>query len=378
MPLFMKKYPNITVKHEGFTGEDYLKKITVLLAGNSIGDAFWTSVGTGTIYFFAAQKALRAVDELVSQEKFDLGQYYPGCVNAMKREGKLWGLPFKSHPGIAFLYYNQSLFESKGAAIPTKDWTLDQLLENARKVTANDTFGYFFFMRPISRTILSLTRAFGGELLDAEGKRSQLNSPEAIQAVTWLYEAMHKHKVTPTPAQLEAMGGEAKGFAAGKLGALRHGSAFQITGQNEVKDSFKWFVSVHPKGPKGVGGSDYEADAYSIASASKKSDAAWQWVKWLTNQESGIRLGEIGGTTGGRPDVFKSERLLKFPERKVFLEAMEGAMPNRPTANTRATEYEAVLQDAIAPVWEGKETPSKSFLDNVTMQVQAILDKSLP
>jgi hypothetical protein len=57
---------------------------------------------------------------------------------------------------------------------------------------------------------------------------------------------------------------------------------------------------------------------------------------------------------------------------------MEGAMPNRPTANTRATEYEAVLQDAIAPVWEGKETPSKSFLDNVTTQVQAILDKPLP
>ncbi|NCV01945.1 MAG: hypothetical protein EBV53_12285, partial [Proteobacteria bacterium] len=70
MPLFMKKFPNIKVKHEGFTGEDYLKKITVLLAGNSIGDAMWTSVGTGTIYNFAAQKALRPMDDLVAKEKF--------------------------------------------------------------------------------------------------------------------------------------------------------------------------------------------------------------------------------------------------------------------------------------------------------------------
>ena len=107
MPLFMKKFPNIKVKHEGFTGEDYLKKITVLLAGGSIGDVMWTSVGTGTIYNFAAQKALRVMDDLVAKEKFDLGQYYAGCIEAMKREGKVYGLPFKSHPGIAMLYYNQ-------------------------------------------------------------------------------------------------------------------------------------------------------------------------------------------------------------------------------------------------------------------------------
>jgi hypothetical protein len=29
-------------------------------------------------------------------------------------------------------------------------------------------------------------------------------------------------------------------------------------------------------------------------------------------------------------------------------------------------------------LWDGKEQPSKTFLDNVTAQVQAILDKPLP
>ena len=33
----------------------------------------------------------------------------------------------------------------------------------------------------------------------------------------------------------------------------------------------------------------------------------------------------FGGTVGGRPDVYKSERLLKDPIRRVFLEAMETA-----------------------------------------------------
>ena len=376
MPLFMKKYPNIKVKHEGFTGEDYLKKITVLLAGNTIGDALWVAIGGGVIYNLAAQKALRAVDDLVAKEKFDLKQYYDGCIEGMKREGKLFGLPFKSHPGIAMMFYNQSLYESKGAGIPTKDWTLDQLVENAKKVTGNDVYGYYPLLT--QKTILALTRAHGGELLDAEGKKSQLNSPPAVAAVTWMYEAIHKHKITPTPEALTALGGDAKAFGAGKIGAFRTGTYFQLTAQNEVKDSFKWFTTVHPKGPAGKGGSDYEADAYSLTQASKKVDGAWEWVKWICNQESGIRLGEIGGTVGGRPDVYRSDRLLKDPLRKVFLEAMEGAQAGRPAYNTRFAEYETAMQDGLLPLWQGKETPSKSFMDNVTTQVQVVLDRPLP
>ena len=41
----MQKYPNIKVVHEGFTGEDFIQKITVLSAGNSLGDAMWTAIG---------------------------------------------------------------------------------------------------------------------------------------------------------------------------------------------------------------------------------------------------------------------------------------------------------------------------------------------
>lgn len=376
MPLFMKKNPMIKVKHEGFTGEDYVKKVVVLLAGNSIGDAMWTAIGDGSIYNFAAQKAILSLDDLIAKEKFDLAQYYAGALAGMKRDGKLYGLPFKSHPGMAVMFFNQSLFESKGAGVPTKDWDLTQLIDNAKKVTAEGVFGYDPNLD--QKTFLAMTRAHGGELIDAEGKKSLLNSPEAIAAITWLYEAVNKHKITPTPDQLKDLGGDAKSFGAGKVGAFRRGTSFQIAAGQEVKDQFKWGVTVHPKGPKGVGGSDYEADGYSVAASSKKSAAAYEWVKWLTNQESGIRLGEIGGTVGGRPDVYKSDRLLKFPERKIFLEAMESAQPGRPALNTRFSEYRDAVHASLMPLWTGKETPSKSFLDNANTLVQAVLDKPLP
>ena len=376
IPLFQAKFPNIKVIDEGFTGEDFYTKVTVLNAGGSLGDAMWTSVGGGGIYNVAAQKMITPVDPFVAKEKFDLSQYYKGTIDGLKRDGKLYGLPFKSHPGYAILYYNQTLLEQKGASVPDKAWNLDRLLDAAKRVggAGTDTFGYF--PHTSHKSILAFTRAHGGELVDPEGKKSLLNSQQAITAVNWMYETFHKHNVAPVPPLPQ--GGEGTMFTTGKLAMHRSGTFFQNTAVNQVKDQFKWNAIIHPKGPANVGGSDYEIDAYSIITSSKQQDAAWQWVKWITNQESGIRLGEIGGTIGGRPDVYRSERMLKDPLRRIFLEAMESAQTGRPVYNTRLSEYEKTLQDGLAPVWLGKETPNKAFLDELSRQVQVVLDQPLP
>jgi multiple sugar transport system substrate-binding protein len=374
MPLFMQKYPNIKVIHEGFTGEDYYTKITVLGAGGQLGDSMWTSVGGGGIYNIAAQKLVAPVDPFVAKEKFDLAQYYKNCIEGLKREGKLYGLPFKSHPGVSVLFYNQSLFESKGAGVPDKSWTLERFVDAAKRVTEGDVYGYF--PATSQKAVLTTTRAFGGELLDPEGKKSLLNSPQAMAAITWMYDAFHKHRIAPVPPLPQ--GGEGGMFTQAKLASGKWGTSFQNTAQNQVKDQFKWFATLHPKGPGGVYGSDYEIDAFSVIGSSKQQQAGWEWVKWITRQEAGIRLGEIGGTIGGRPDVYRSDRMLKDPIRKVFLDAMETAQAGRPVSNTRMAEYEKVIQDGLALVWQGKESPSKAYIDDLTRQVQAVLDKSLP
>jgi len=375
MPLFMQKYPNIKVVHEGFTGEDYPQKITVLAAGNSLGDVMWTAIGGGVIYYFAATKTIQPVDGLVAKEKFDLGQYYKNVIEGLKRDGKLFGLPFKSHPGVSILFYNQTAYEKAGA-VPDKSWNLDRLIDAAKRATQGDVFGYNPAVS--HKTILTYTRAFGGELLDPEGKKSQLNSPQALAALTWMYEAFNKHNIAPRPSVAADQGGVDKMFTNGKLASGKWGTSFQLTALRDVKDAFKWFASLHPKGPGNVPGSDFEADAYSLTSVTKAPDAAWQWTKWLTNQESGIRLGEIGGTVGGRPDVYKSERLLKDPIRKVFLEAMDTAQPGRPVYNTRLAEYEKTMETALVPVWEGQQAPTKAFIDELTRQIQVVLDQPLP
>ena len=54
---------------------------------------------------------------------------------------------------------------------------------------------------------------------------------------------------------------------------------------------------------------------------------------------------------------------------------MDNAQKSRITANWRQTEAETALGQLTQPLWTGDAKPDKAFLDDVTSQIQAIMDK---
>ena len=131
-------------------------------------------------------------------------------------------------------------------------------------------------------------------------------------------------------------------------------------------------------GPGGVGGSDYEVDAYCVTTTTKNPNEAFQWVQYLCSRDSGVQLGLIGGTVGGRPDVYGAPELLAFPFRVVFKDIMDSAMDSRITANWRQEEAETTLQQLMQPLWAGEAQPDEAFLESVRSQIQDIMDKPKP
>ena len=374
IPEFEAKYPNIKAVLENFPTNEYYAKIATMAAGGTIGDAAWTSIGSGSIYFLYARKIIYPVDDFVSRDKFDLTPYFPGCIKALTRDGKLIGLPFKAHPGIALVYYNKKLFDDAGVKYPTEEWKHADLVDLAKKLTkAPDYYG--FLPTTTARGLLSFVKSFGGELLSEDGKTSQLNSKEGLGAIQFVDALFHEHKVSPAPDQI--VGDSNQMWIAGKLAMFHSGTSTEVT-RKQIGDKFQFFAVPNAKGPGGIGGSNYEVDAYAVIGSSKHKDEAWELVKWLTDQESGIRLGEIGGTVGGREDVYNSPRLLKDPIRKVFADVMAKAGEFRIPANTRTDEYEKTTQQMLDPVWLGKEKPTKEYVDKVRDAVQKVLDKPLP
>jgi ABC-type glycerol-3-phosphate transport system substrate-binding protein len=315
----------------------------------------------------------------VASNNIDLSQWYEGCIKAITVEGNLLGLPFKSHPGLAVIYYNETAFEAAGLDLPKAGWTQDQQIEMAKALTKRDANPAFYGFLPgisnIWKTMVTLMRAFGTELLNEDGTKFQLNSELGVQAVTWLYDLYQTHKVAPTPEEM--VGGDNDMWIANALGMLQGGTSVSVTGST-IGDKFKWMVAPNAVGPGGVGGSDYEVDAYTVTTASKHPNEAFKWVQYLCSKDSGIQLGLIGGTVGGRPDVYGSEELLKFPFRVVFKEIMDSAMDSRITANWRQTEAQTALAQLMQPLWTGAEQPTQEFVDSVTQQIQDIMDLPRP
>lgn len=384
MPKFMEAHPNIKLEKESFPGADFASKVSTMQAGGTLGDVIWSALGQAKIQFAYAQGIVTPIDDLVKSKGVDLKQWYEGCLKGISTDGKLLGLPFKAHPGVSVIYYNQSAFEAAKLPVPTANWTLNDQLELAKQLTKKDgdrvtQFGYL--PSPTWKGLVTLVRAYGGQLISDDGKTFQLNSDQGVQAVQWLYDLFNTHKVAPTPKQLASLGAQGTDnnpvWASGVLAMYQGGTSVSNL-KSTIGDKFKWMVVGNAKGPSGVGGSDFEVDAQCVTTASKNPDAAFDWVQYLCSKDSGVQLGIIGGTVGGRPDVYGSPELLKDDYRKVFKDLMDNAQDSRITANWRQEEAEKAIDQLTQPLWAGDAKPDKAFIDQVTSQIQDIMDKPKP
>ena len=97
----------------------------------------------------------------------------------------MYALP-KDVDAIA-LWYNKELFKQAGVAYPTANWTWNDLTAAAQKLT-DPAKGVYGIAAPAEdqanydNTILQA----GGQILSADGKKSGLDSPEAIRGLQLL------------------------------------------------------------------------------------------------------------------------------------------------------------------------------------------------
>lgn len=381
MPKFMEENPNIEIVRESFPGAEFQAKVSTMLAGGTLGDAVWSALGGATIYFQWAQGTIAPINDLAAAAGVDLNEWYEGCINAITMEGNLLGLPFKAHPGWAVTYYNASAYEEVGLDVPTADWTLDDQIDYALKLQKAEgdqvvRWGYLpGAFEHAWKALLCVTRAYGGQLLNEDGTQFLLMEDPARQAVQYAYDLFNVHNVAPKPDDI--LGTVNEMWIAGAL-AMNTAGTFRSVADSAIGDTFEWMAVGNAVGPAGVGGSDYEVDAYCVTSTSEHPNEAFQWVEYLCNHESGVQLGIIGGTIGGRPDVYGDERLLQFPFRRVFKELMDNAQASRVVGNWRQAEAETTFRELMQPLWAGTEQPTEEFLSSVAAQVQDVLDKPRP
>ena len=176
--------------------KDLLKSTTINRPAGDFNDqAFLTRLASGDvpdlvrmgrprIAQYAAKGVLQPMDACVKTVK---KQYRQGALKAMTYKGHIYGLP--EFTNQITMIVNQSAFKQSGvpiAAAQTKNWKA--LLATTKKLMKRDSSGNLTrigFDPKIPEFFPMWVKWFGKDVLSKNGLKAQLNTPQAVSALTF-------------------------------------------------------------------------------------------------------------------------------------------------------------------------------------------------
>jgi len=372
VPLFEEQNPGVKLQIDELDGAEMYAKIYSMAAGGNLGDVVWTYLNTVSEHL---QKGVIAPhDDVIEANGFDTSVFWPAIIQALTIDGKLYGIPNHGHYGTVTYYYNKDLYEAAGADLPNVDWTSDDLVDGAMKITnAPETWG--FRSTQGSEHTPSYLRMFGGELLSEDGTQCLIGSEESMQALRWIYELKSTYEVDPCICGDQIR----ENFVAGKVGSFNTTPGLVAEFSKVTDWPFEWDVTAAPVGPSGLRGSQVSGAGFCMtpAAAEKHPNETLKVLDFFSTKEDGVEHVFGGaGSPGTRDDVWDDPKLNSFSHiygttRKAY---PDGPQVWRFPANARTSEFHDVLLNNLQAIW----TDQVSFeegLETTLLYAQEVLDK---
>lgn len=185
------KNPKTPVQYEFFAMTPYFKKLTTALSTRSAADMF--TVMDTLMPSYTTKNALAPIrPEWLGYKNLDdmKKHYLPGSLDGYMYQGKLYGVPVIA--SVFSLYINRKHFQEAGLD-PDKDYprTWEDIGRIGKKLVKMDgnkmvREAFDFAMHSSTWTMWyfnSLIRQYGGEILDASGKKCTANSEAGVNAM---------------------------------------------------------------------------------------------------------------------------------------------------------------------------------------------------
>ncbi len=292
---------------------------------------------------FAGQGGLQPVgDYLANSPLIQEGDFYSQTVDSFRFEGELWCIP--QNMSSLVVYYNQDLFDAAGVAYPADDWTWQDFLVAAQRLTVDlDGDGrpeqYGAGIEPTLNRLAPFIWQAGGELVDEplNPTRLALDSPAAQAGMQWFVALQTVHKVVPDALAQSAESNESR-FLNGTL-AMYFNSRRGVPTYRTIT-SFTWDVAPLPRGTQTAG--ILHSDGYCMAASSKEKEAAWRFIEFANSPAGQELVARTGRTVPSLRAVAESPAFLEpsqAPARsRVFLDTIEGVRLVPVMANWPAIE----------------------------------------
>lgn len=270
----------------------------------------------------------------------NVDDFYPSIWQSYQWDKGLWALPTAAD--ILLMSYDPAAFDKAGLAYPNEQWTLDDLVNAATKLTQKDASGAVtaggLGVFP-SGTEITLFRSMLNEgLFDPNSipNPPQMSKPAVETLLT-------------TWATLTQSGAIATGFGANAPISVGNGSLllfFQQRGPNNTNNNNPRTVVLLPGGKAGI-----TAQGYAVSKGTQYPEQAYAFVRFLTTRQEmldrssvsparksmtigggnssgqGGQGGQDGGPGGGGPGGFGGRRNITPEIQAIIDKAVANGIP---------------------------------------------------
>jgi multiple sugar transport system substrate-binding protein len=320
---FESTHPNIKVELQSYEPSNYWPKLSAMAAAGKAPDVF--DMSSGFIDEWAAKDLVYNLQGFVDRDLFE-DDYYTSVFDAVrypdKQSGDMFAFPYAWVTTV--LYYNKNMFDEAGLEYPNNEWTWDEFLNAAQKLTLDenndgqtDQYGFWFYGRYAQ--VEPWIYQNNGRILNEEKTEFAIdeNAEEALQFLTDL---TTKHKVSPRPKDVQGTN-QQDIFPMGQAAMWVDGS-WNIENNRNVVDQFEWGMTTIPRGDNWKEDVTYGwPDNISIFNKTEHPEEAWEFIKFMTGKERSVENYE-----GGKVPIFKETAMSdewlekdKTPENKELI-----------------------------------------------------------
>ncbi|WP_019635439.1 ABC transporter substrate-binding protein [Paenibacillus fonticola] len=362
LEVVKEKHPNIQVKVMLVAG-DYDQKVQTMIAGGTPPDIMMIAENFQT---YASKNQIIPLDDLIAAHGLDMADRYSDDIaNLMKYEGKQYGLTDRA--GAMVLFYNKDLFDAAGVDYPTKDWTQQDLMDAAKRLTVKNNgkteqWGYY----PGSwwPQWMQLVYQNGGSLFDDNNKPT-FDTPEVRNALQFLNELTFTHGAGPTPSEIADLGnvGPDPLFAQGKI-AMETTGFWNIASLSKV-EGINWDIAPI------WGVTNAFFNGLTITKTSKHPEEAFKVIEALTTLEAQMPIVKHGQDAPATKAALTSEEFLnaEYGGKKINMAAFSESRIYDQPLNPKWNEMMKVIDDKLGVYFN-----NKSSLDETVTQIQKGLD----
>lgn len=333
-------------------------------------DAFVTT--PFAMFGLLEQGDILSLDPFVEQDRsLDLSDYYPGAVELLTVENKMWAVPYGVDPVVMF--YSRDLFDQHNAPYPEIGWTWEDFLNAGLSITDPDAriYGYTTIgttTDPTYPDAAFFVYQHGGRLFDSlQGPtRTTFDDALTIEAVEWYARLYQEYDVAPTPQEAR------RTFGGGQYAiydGLRHGNVGMWNGSFSERGGMTWPVEWFmnwgmaplPQDAQFITQADVEG--YAIHAQTPHPDACWKWIVFLS-QPALSNVQQPHRLMPARRSVAESAaygQLVGVDVAAVLRTSMENAVMIDLVAFARFEDAMDIFGEAIGAVVDGSLTPQEAL-----------------